>query len=275
MINLDISKNIRNPLGVIALFITFIYAIASTFFSLTLDKLEFSERIIIISFIVLFPFAILIVFYKLVTTHHGKLYSPGDFKNDETFLKLFDNLSINEIEDKYKLEYEKLNITGIIDENVHPSENLQVKPEILEKKSNRPSFEELKKIEERAIKYFESEYKTSIYRNVKLGNTNISFDGLGFLNKTPLFIEVKYLNRPSFPLLSFREAIYRSIAAQNYFIDKNKDNYSLDVTLYFILVGDFNSSNLSSLIDKYKNEYKSDNLDIKILLWNSYLFENV
>lgn len=27
------------------------------------------------------------VFYKLVTEHHGKLYAPGDFKDDGGFLK--------------------------------------------------------------------------------------------------------------------------------------------------------------------------------------------
>lgn len=69
----------RNPLGIIALFISLIYGFASLLLGSSADKLTEAERWPIIIFIVLFPVMVLVAFYKLVTHHHGKLYkNSGD-----------------------------------------------------------------------------------------------------------------------------------------------------------------------------------------------------
>lgn len=269
MMKMDISKNIRNPLGVIALFITFIYAIASAFFGFALDKLEPIERIIIISFIVSFPFTILVIFYKLVTTHHGKLYSPGDFKSDDSFLKLFNNLSVTEIEEKYNQEYDKVSSWPQFEEISLPPEIPQQKMEKKNAKSSRLSFDKIKAIEEGAIRYFEDFYKIKINRNVKLDNTNITFDGLGFYNEMPILLEVKYLNRLLFPTLTFREAIYRAIVSKKIIEEKHNQKYFVKFALFFILVGDFDSNQFSEIVNKYKSEYVSESLEINILTYNS------
>lgn len=90
MLNKDNIKNfLRNPLGVIALFVTICYLIAGLVFSIGLDKLNGAEeRLPFIWFIIIFPVVIFVVFVLLVCYHHEKLYGPTDFKNEDNFVKL-------------------------------------------------------------------------------------------------------------------------------------------------------------------------------------------
>jgi len=76
----------RNPLGIIALFIVLIYALASLVAGFS-DKLTRSERLPVIWFLILFPAMVLIVFAWLVSRHHAKLYSPGDYREDSAFIE--------------------------------------------------------------------------------------------------------------------------------------------------------------------------------------------
>lgn len=76
----------RNPLGIIALFIVLIYGFAA----LTLGvnaTLQSSERVPLVWFLVLFPLVVLGTFAWLVSCHHEKLYAPGDYKSDDSFLR--------------------------------------------------------------------------------------------------------------------------------------------------------------------------------------------
>lgn len=77
----------RNPLGIIALFISLIYGFASLLLNSSADKLTEVERWPLIAFIVIFPLLVLGVFYRLVTRHHGKLYAPGDYHKDRSFMR--------------------------------------------------------------------------------------------------------------------------------------------------------------------------------------------
>lgn len=77
----------RNPLGIIALFISLIYGFASLLLNSSADKLTLAERWPLIAFIVVFPLLVLGVFYRLVTHHHGKLYAPGDYDKDRSFMR--------------------------------------------------------------------------------------------------------------------------------------------------------------------------------------------
>lgn len=82
----------RNPLGIIALFISLIYGFACLVLSTSITNLKDQhERLPLIWFIISFPIVILIAFIFLVTKHHQKLYSPSDYGNDESFLKTIDN----------------------------------------------------------------------------------------------------------------------------------------------------------------------------------------
>jgi hypothetical protein len=77
----------KNPLGIIALFIVLVYGLASmvTVFA---GSLALAERLPLVCFLVLFPVAVLAVFYLLVTRHTRVLYAPGDFKDETLYVDL-------------------------------------------------------------------------------------------------------------------------------------------------------------------------------------------
>lgn len=76
----------RNPLGIIALFIVLIYGFAALTLGIN-TTLEPAERLPLVWFLVLFPVVVLFTFGWLVSKHHEKLYAPGDYKTDESFLQ--------------------------------------------------------------------------------------------------------------------------------------------------------------------------------------------
>lgn len=88
---MDKAKGLtRNPLGIIALFVSLIYGFACLVLSTSLDNLKGQEeRLPLIWFIILFPLLILIAFTYLVVNHHKNLYAPSDFKDEKNFVNAF------------------------------------------------------------------------------------------------------------------------------------------------------------------------------------------
>ncbi|MFL6689119.1 MAG: hypothetical protein ACJ8IR_02875 [Alphaproteobacteria bacterium] len=80
----------RGPLGIIARFISLIYAISALLLAASVTQLSQGNKTLLICFIVLFPFAVLIMFSWLVAGHHKKLYAPSDFRSDESFFRIAD-----------------------------------------------------------------------------------------------------------------------------------------------------------------------------------------
>jgi hypothetical protein len=121
MINiLERSKGLaKNPLGIIALFISLIYGFACLVLSTSISNLISSERLPLIWFIIGFPIIILLAFIYLVTKHHQKLYSPSDYGSAESFLKTiegskkFQALKIDMVKDD-KIENTLNNTVGLI-----------------------------------------------------------------------------------------------------------------------------------------------------------------
>ena len=77
----------RSPLGIIALFIVFVYGFVSLI-TINSDAFTSMERLLLIVFLISFPVLVLFVFAWMVSNHSDKLYGPGDFKNEEHFLQL-------------------------------------------------------------------------------------------------------------------------------------------------------------------------------------------
>jgi CheY-like chemotaxis protein len=77
----------KNPLGIIALFIVLVYGFASlvTVFASSFTAVE---RLPLIYFLVVFPVLVLGVFGWLVSCHSGKLYSPGDYQNEDNYMRM-------------------------------------------------------------------------------------------------------------------------------------------------------------------------------------------
>ncbi|HDH28399.1 MAG TPA: hypothetical protein ENH13_04635 [Euryarchaeota archaeon] len=80
--NRNLSKS---PLGIIALFLVLVYAMASLFTGLS-DVSPIAQGVLV-CFLVLFPLIVLAVFYNLVTKHQDKLYAPTDYRTDSSFLQ--------------------------------------------------------------------------------------------------------------------------------------------------------------------------------------------
>ena len=95
----------RNPLGIIALFVSLIYGFACLVLSASISNLTLpNERLPLIWFIILFPLVILGGFIFLVVKHHEKLYAPSDYADENTFAKTFSS------KDSYKevtIEFDK------------------------------------------------------------------------------------------------------------------------------------------------------------------------
>lgn len=83
----NISGNfVRSPLGIIALFIVLVYAMAGlvTAFS----RLPELHLLILVIFLALFPVLVLFVFFWLVTRYPNLIYGPADFQEEENFLRM-------------------------------------------------------------------------------------------------------------------------------------------------------------------------------------------
>ena len=77
----------RNPLGIIGLFIVLVYGLASVV-AILADSLTVTERLPLIYFLVLYPVLVLMAFVWLVRNHSNKLYGPGDFVDEDNFMRL-------------------------------------------------------------------------------------------------------------------------------------------------------------------------------------------
>ncbi len=80
------QKLSRNPLGIIGLFLVLVYGIAALVFGFGGGHLDEQQTWVFVIFLAVFPILVLAAFVWLVIYHHTKLYSPGDFREDQTFL---------------------------------------------------------------------------------------------------------------------------------------------------------------------------------------------
>lgn len=77
----------RNPIGVIALFVSFIDAIATISLKMLLDAGS-GLAVHLVVFIVAFPSLLLILFFGTLWFRRESLYSPSDFREDSNFMQL-------------------------------------------------------------------------------------------------------------------------------------------------------------------------------------------
>lgn len=84
----NINMTVKNPLGIISLFVTFIDGIAGLVISVNFEHLHgAAERLPLIWFIVAFPVIVLLAFVILVLTKPQNLFGPGDYENQELYLQ--------------------------------------------------------------------------------------------------------------------------------------------------------------------------------------------
>lgn len=199
----------KNPLGIIALFISLIYGLACLVLGVSLSKLSNPyERLPLIWFIIIFPIIVLFSFIYLVVNHHHKLYAPGDFRNDETFINA---LNKNEIESKVESEIkemQKSRMDELLKESEKQSKELQdteieLRKNGEEMKKTLEEMEELKeryiKVEKWALDEYCLETHLEIHRNQRVSSSlgNFQLDGIARTEDLIYVFEIKYLTKKS------------------------------------------------------------------------------
>lgn len=253
---------VKNPLGIVALFISLIYSIANLLLGATASTLTPDERKPLIIFIVLFPVLVLGVFYYLVSRHHGKLYAPGDYKEDKSFLR---TLSVEERQQKLELEIREQAPQEQAPQEqapqeqapqeiapLPPSENLaptgertptpeRTAPDIIYDWPRPRAYrvpeptlylsrEEYRLVESIGITLLEKELGTA-ERDVAISDSGISFDAVWRHSDGLTFAEVKTLRSPVRVSTILERVLYGAVIAQN--ILKTKVKLILIVVYYF------------------------------------------
>ncbi len=184
----------KNPLGIIALFISLIYAFACAVLGVSLSNLTASnERLPLIWFIIIFPVVILLAFIYLVVNHHEKLYAPSDFRDDNAFIKAMD---LKDINNKTKTEVQELTAAIKVDSS-NDKKSIPSAINDLEKKQidSIPLEEKYKNAESWALCEFSLTNNLEIKRNQKIVTSRFGtfeLDGISKTEENFYAIEVKY-----------------------------------------------------------------------------------
>lgn len=194
----------RNPLGIIALFVSLIYGFACLVLSTSISNLVANnERLPLIWFIIIFPIIILIAFIYLVVNHHEKLYAPGDFRGDDAFIQTIDE---NKRKQRIQEEVENLEASPKSvdsEQNEEPESNTTEETTIIkpsEVKTEIKSIPESALIkmytnaEEWSINELSLKYKVPFKSQVKLRTQfdNFELDGYGTDSTSTYVVEVKF-----------------------------------------------------------------------------------
>lgn len=188
----------KNPLGIIALFISLIYGFACLVLGISASNLDAKERYLLILFLIIFPVLVLGVFVYLVTKHHKKLYAPADYRDDKSFLETTNIETKNE---KIFLEYNQVTTQELESDF---STNEVTKNDQVTKKVDQPIKEKVIEfndyrdkyllVEELALNRIEELYCAPTNKNVRIkGLQKAQFDGVINKEDEVIFIEIKYV----------------------------------------------------------------------------------
>lgn len=236
------QKLARNPLGIIALFIVLVYGFAILLLGMSGDTLDTKQKWVMVWFIVGFPVLVLFVFYRLVTKHHTKLYSPGDYPDPNDFLR---SISPDQQALRIKAKTES--------SKTKDKEQEHKKPESTKKISK----SEYLLVEDLVFQKLKEEFKDSFKREVNLKNrADIIFDGAATKNNTLYLIEIQYTDKPKINYYIIDALKERARTAQ-LSITENK-NY-IRVKLLLVVVADLDKKDMYKL-ESYLHEITYDDL---------------
>ena len=274
----------KNPLGIIALFVSLIYGFACLVLSTSISNMHNNtERLPLIWFIILFPLIILIAFIYLVVNHHEKLYSPSDFRGDDSFI-----FTIDERKRKLKIKEEVENLEASPKsyetkenkndnseiETIITNQNLETKSIIDSEKQINKDYteEELMQIysnsEEWAVNELSLKYNVSFKSNVKLRTQNdtLELDGYATGNGITYVAEVKYWqsSRSNKRLkLTLQEFLSKRSRFERSFLRKDKE-----LKIIVALVYDDLTNVLRSELITFVREIGGDNVILELFDYN-------
>ncbi len=116
--------SVKNPLTVIAIFsgITEISGAA------VLPHIASENQTLYIWFLMLFPFALIGLFFITLNYNHRVLYAPSDFKDEDNFVNILKKSTIGEV-----IEYKQREVIAIV-----PDESLEEPPPLPDQNMNQP-----------------------------------------------------------------------------------------------------------------------------------------
>lgn len=260
-----VSNLVKNPLGIIGLFILLVYGIASLLIGIG-GKTIFSENQIwlLVIFLIGFPLVVLAVFYWLVTRYHEKLYAPKDYQNDDAFLKTISitKASKEEIMEKYEKEHIIQNavvqVSGVEAKSSVGEVNVAVTSKYIPTPMDLLSHNDIVDLEEKAIKKIEQKYSIEFDRNLKIGfeeDNGVVIDA-GYIDTTT---QKFYIAQISLLKLSFAAEVIYSLLLR--FIQIQSIFNRVEINLLIGILHDGNKDLIDSKIKKLTKD-----LPIKVQL---------
>lgn len=247
---------VKNPIGIVALFISLIYSIANLVLGATASSLTHDERFPIIIFIVVFPVIVLAVFYMLVSRHHGKLYAPGDYKNDQSFLR---TLSQEEKEQKLESEAQETFSTPV---EITPGSQTNSESQPRSGPRMAEIRRDLRIVESLVVSQLEAELGQRAERDVGVGQPGVNFDALFNTNGKLTFLEIKIIRSATFsPFIdrALDRVLYSAMVADR-FLNSN-------FKLILVVVYHFDEAELPPIEEVYRKQVKQcpANLELRFI----------
>lgn len=267
----------KNPLGIIALFVSLIYGFACLVLSSSIKNLVTpEERLPLIWFIILFPVIILSAFVFLVIYHHTKLYAPSDFRGDDSFIKVLDSKSIQE---KQLNEVKTLETAPIKEEIINFQDDLNnkeknddsivvdselevgIESSLVLENSTKDLVEIYKNTESWVVQELSLKYNVIFKVNVALSTEfgKVELDAMGQNKDTIYIVEIKYWEAKKSDK-KLKLAI-QDFLAQNEKLEKafkTNLNFKLVVALVFDSLKDINKTTYLSFV---KDIYSDANIE--------------
>lgn len=194
---------IRNPLSIVALFISLIYGMSALLFGTSVGRLSPDNQSVMVWFIIIFPFAVLGVFAWLVAKHHQKLYGPSDYRSEDVFASTFQPATFKEIARKLEADVKTQHEEVAEEPGATHREGALVQPGPLHFKIKSDAIRSAYILENLALQRFEREIKAPLLRNVKLAD-GLLVDGILERGSSLTVIEVKVLRGGRSPFLVLR-----------------------------------------------------------------------
>lgn len=183
---------IKNPLGVIALFVSFVYMMACLVINHGLPSItDHIERMWLIQFVVWYPVLLLLIFCLLVIFYPLNLYSPKDFKDESLFLRF-----LPKRQKEKKLEKEVKEIREVRNDN-NTFSFLSVSGTNVQTMTDETVKKFVQIVELKALFWLNEKYNVSFSHDVVIGmgSNRISCDGYAKVDGIDYVVEIK--NMPS------------------------------------------------------------------------------
>lgn len=251
----------RNPLGIIALFVALVYGFASLLLGLSSSSLTSEERLPLVWFVVLFPVLVLAAFYRLVTTYHGKLYAPQDYRDDATFIQ-----TLSAQQQAARLDNEAQLIQGTPETPSTPIVPLSAPgasspsaalgdQSVVELRSR------LREADRLGLLKVEVGRGLLLQTQVAFGeDKSVAFDGLYTSEKEYLVVEVKFLREPWISIQRLQEILHRALAAEA-LLRRRGDTRKFRLLIVFVIERD--EGGLTRLSQKIDPILKGSALDVE------------